>query len=245
MCSSPTHDAVGAFGGLLALSLLSDQVVNPAGLLVLVGCTVAIGLAETRASLRCRREEAKQKEPRNALRAELRAMGMTASEANHEAFKQFPRPRWEGPPKTVRRKVRAVAAVGAVWSAWPVAIAYAASRLPDQLEVARIDHRKITHWLVTVAAVLVGLRFGLTELGVSRVVVDAVVIFAGIGILGHLWADGITLAGVPFLGPFWRRDLHLLPKRLRVRTGGKADALVMLAASGGTVALALTMGGWT
>jgi hypothetical protein len=54
----------------------------------------------------------------------------------------------------------------------------------------------------------------------------------------------LTLAGVPLLGPFWRRDLHLLPKRLRVRTGGIADALVMLAASGGTVALALTMGGW-
>lgn len=244
MCSSPTHDAVGAFGGLLALSLMTDQAVHPAGLLVLVGCTVTMGLAETRASLRCRREEAKQKGPRNALRAELRAMGLTASEANDEAFKQFPRPRWEGPPKRTRRKVRGIALVGACLSAWPVAVAYAASRLPDQLEIARIDHRKITHWVLTVVALLAGLWLGLAEAGVSRVVVDAVVLFAGIGILGHLWADGITLAGVPFLGPFWRRDLHLLPRRLRVRTGGKADALVMLAASGGTVALALTMGGW-
>lgn len=244
MCSSPTHDAVGAFGGLLALSLLSDQVVNPAGLLVLVGCTVAMGLAETRASLRCRREEEPLKVPRAALRAELRLKGVPRDEIAEEVARRYPRPRWEGPPKRTRRKLRAIAFIGACLSAWPVAIAYAFSRFPDQTEVGRIDHRKVTHWLVTTAAVLVGLRFGLTEAGVDPDVVSAVVWFAGVGILGHLWADGITLAGVPFLGPFWRRDLHLLPKRLRVRTGGKADALVMLAASGGTVWLAVTMGGW-
>jgi membrane-bound metal-dependent hydrolase YbcI (DUF457 family) len=244
VCSSPTHDAVGAFGGLLALSLMTDDRIQPAGLLVLVGCTVLMGLAETRASLRCRREEAPLKARRTALRVAMRERGLSSHEAQIEALREIPRPRWDGPPKRVRRRVRMIALVGVIWSAWPVAIAYAVSRLPDQAEVAGIDHRTVTHWLATSGALLTGLWFGLAQAGVGESVVGVVVLFAGIGILGHLWADGITLAGVPFLGPFWRRDLHLLPRRLRVRTGGKADALVMLAASGGTVFLALTMGGW-
>jgi membrane-bound metal-dependent hydrolase YbcI (DUF457 family) len=244
VCSSPTHDAVGAFGGLLALSLLYDDAINPTGLLVLVGCTVVMGLAETRASLRCRREEEPLKVPRAAYRSELKLKGMERDEINVLVAQRFPRPHWHGPAKQTRRKLRTVALVGAMLSAWPVAISYALSRLPDQTEVARIDHRKITHWAVSAVALLVGVWFGLREAGVDWDVVSAVVLFAGIGIAGHLLADMLTLAGVPLLGPFWRRDLHLLPRGLRVRTGGIADALVMLAANAGTVWLAITMGGW-
>lgn len=243
MCSSPTHDAVGAFGGLLALSVLTDQVVQPAGLLVLVACTVAMGLSETRASLRCRREEAPLKARRTALRVAMRERGLSSQEAQAEAYREIPRPRWDGPRKRVRRRIRLVALVGAALSAWPVAIAYAASRLPDQLEVGGIDHRTITHWPLTAGALLTGLWFGLAQLSSGQAVAIGV-LFVAIGYVGHLLADGITLAGLPFLGPFLKRDLHLLPKRLRLRTGGKADALVMLAASGGTVWLALTTGGW-
>lgn len=245
MCSSPTHDAVGAFGGLLALSVLTDATVHPAGLLVLVGCTVVMGLAETRASLRCRREEAPLKARRTALRVAMRERGMSSQEAQHEALREIPRPRWEGPRKAVRRRVRLIAFVGAALSAWPVAIAYAASRLPDQLEVGRIDHRKITHWPLTAGALLTGLWFGLAEIGSQEGAAAILVLFVAVGYVGHLLADGITRAGLPFLGPFWKRDFHLLPKRWRVRTGGKADAMVMLAASGGTVWLAISMGGWT
>jgi hypothetical protein len=264
VCSSPTHDAVGAFGGLLALSLMTDQTVHPVGLLVLVGCTVTMGLAETRASLRCRREEEPLKVPRAAYRAELKLKGMERDEINVLVAQRFPRPRWHGPPKQTRRKLRTVALVGAMLSAWPVALSYATSRLPDQLEIGGIDHRKITHWPLTVAALLAGVWFGLGKVGVDSGVVSAVVWFAGIGIAGHLIADAITRGGVPFLGPFKRRDFYLLPElaslptwrllpgplrgrtfKVRLLVGGKADALVMLAASGGTVALALTMGGWT
>jgi hypothetical protein len=254
VCSSPTHDAVGAFGGLLALSLMTDQAVHPAGLLVLVGCTVTMGLAETRASLRCRREEEPLKVPRAALRAELRLKGVPRDEIAEEVARRFPRPRWHGPPKRVRRKLRAIALVGACLSAWPVAIAYAASRLPDQLEVGPMNHRGITHWPLSAGALLTGLWFGLAGLGSQESAVTIVVLFVGIGYVGHLCADVITRGGLPLLGPFRRRDFHVLPERVRIwkwtlkprlLVGGKADAFVMLAASGGTVVLALTMGGWT
>lgn len=244
MCSSPTHDAVGAFGGLLALSFLTDAAIHPAGLLVLVGCTVVMGLAETRASLRCRREEAPLKARRTALRVAMRERGLSSQEAQIEAYREIPRPRWEGPRKRVRRRLRFVALVGAALSAWPVAIAYAASRLPDQLEVGGIDHRTVTHWPLTAGALLTGLWFGLAQLDHGQSAVAIVVLFVAVGYVGHLLADGITLAGLPFLGPFLKRDFHLLPRQLRLRTGGKADAMVMLAASGGTVWLAMTMGGW-
>lgn len=288
MCSSPTHDAVGAFGGLLTLSLLSDQAVNPAGLLVLVGggqyapiglfvlvgCTAVMGIAETRASLRRNRLDAPNVEPRKLVRAqvraELKAQGIEPREASKraftEAYKQIPRPRWEGPAKEKRQRARLWAFVAGCVSAWPVAISYAVSRLPDQLErgyrvrvlkrwtvtiVPRIDHRELTHWPITAGLLLFGLHYGLLKLGHAVGLVTAgdvaatVTLFAGIGYVGHLLADGITRGGVPFLGPLVRDDLFLLPKGKRLLVGGKADALVMLAASGGTVALALTMGGWT
>jgi hypothetical protein len=282
VCSSPTHDAIGGFGGLLALSLMTDQTIHPAGLLVLVGCTVTMGLAETRASLRQIRLDKPNLEPRALLRAELRAelreKGMTpkqaAKEASAAAFKAIPQPHWKGPAKEDRRKARMFAFVGGCVSAWPVAVSYAASRLPDQLErgwrvkifkrwtvtiIPRVDHRELTHWPITAALLLFGLHYGLLRLGracgnsEAGDVAAAVTLFGGVGYVGHLLADGITRGGLPFLGPFVKDDLHLLPKQVRVwrwtlrprlLVGGKADALVMLAASGGTVALALTMGGW-
>lgn len=274
MCSSPTHDAIGAFGGMLALSLMTDQTIHPAGLLVLVGCTTAMGLAETRASLRRLRLDAPNVEPRKLVRAqvraELRARGVAPREASKQAFteayRQIPRPRWEGPAKRKRQRTRLVAFVAGCVSAWPVAVSYAVSRLPDQLErgwrvrvlgrwhitiIPRVDHRELTHWPITAAVLLFGLHYGLLRLGhevdlaTAGDVAATVTLFVAIGYVGHLLADGITRGGVPFLGPFVKDDLYLLPRGKRLLVGGKADALVMLAASGGTVWLALTMGGWT
>lgn len=269
MCSSPTHDAVGAGVGLLAFYMTSDAALNPVGLLVMVGCTVVMGLVETRASLDCRRREEPLKVPRKELRDELRArylaQGMLRRDASVLAAKQaldeFPRPRWDGPSKMTRRKWRMVALVGALFAAWPVALAYATSRLPDQLEVGKIDHRKLTHYLLTNAVLLAGLFFGLQALGVPLETAQTVVLFAALGIVvGHLWADLITRGGLALLWPFCKRELFLLPERVSVRipfrekrwvieprllVGGKADCGLMLVVSGGTVWLALVMGGWT
>jgi hypothetical protein len=125
--------------------------------------------------------------------------------------------------------------------------------------IPRVDHRELTHWPLTAALLLFGLHYGLLRLGhavdLATVgdVASSVTLFVGIGYVGHLLADAITRGGLPFLGPFKRRDYYLLPEKVvirrrtfktRVLVGGKADALVMLAASGGTVFLALTMGGW-
>lgn len=274
VCSSPTHDAVGAFGGLLALSLLTDQVVQPVGLLVLVGCTVAMGLAEAHASLKRIRLDKPNLEPRKLLRAqiraELRAQGVESKEASRQAssesYRQIPRPPWKGPAREDRQGVRMVAFIAGCISAWPVAVSYAVSRLPDQLErgwrvkafkrwtvtiIPRIHHRELTHWPITAGLLLFGLHYGLLKLGhavdlaTAGDVAASVTLFVGIGYVAHLLADGITRGGVPFLGPFVKDDLFLLPKGRRLLVGGKADAMVMLAASGGTVWLALTMGGWT
>jgi inner membrane protein len=82
-------------------------------------------------------------------------------------------------------------------------------------------HRGATHWLLAalvvalVVAALLGAQAGLYLLA---------------GYLSHLALDMLTRSGVPLLGPLSKRRLHLLPKPLRVRTGGPLDRFLQVLA---------------
>jgi len=51
----------------------------------------------------------------------------------------------------------------------------------------------------------------------------------GLGYLSHVLADGLTLAGAPLLRPWRKENVHLLPRALRLRTGGPVEPLVFIA----------------
>lgn len=116
--------------------------------------------------------------------------------------------------------------------------------LPDRLEKLGGRHRTWTHWLLTtiltallVSGVVFGALYGLSELARDRMPGEAGARFAdtiyvnavGWGVLialgalcgtvMHTLADACTISGTPLLGPFTRRDLHLMPPGLRTCTG--------------------------
>ncbi len=78
-------------------------------------------------------------------------------------------------------------------------------------------HRGATHWLL--AALIVALP-AIAFLGPHAG------LYLGAGYLSHLALDMLTRSGIPLLGPFSKRRLHLLPKPLRVRTGGPLDHFI-------------------
>jgi membrane-bound metal-dependent hydrolase YbcI (DUF457 family) len=89
-------------------------------------------------------------------------------------------------------------------------------------------HRGATHWLL--AALLVALP-AFAFLGRHAG------IYLGAGYLSHLALDMLTRSGVPLLGPFSKRRLHLLPAPLRVRTGGPLDHFIQFISGLAYVAL--------
>jgi inner membrane protein len=89
-------------------------------------------------------------------------------------------------------------------------------------------HRGATHWLL--AALVVALPAGIL-LGLH------VGLYLAVGYLSHLALDMLTRSGIPLLGPFSKRRLHLLPKPLRARTGGPLDHFIQFAAGLAYVAL--------
>lgn len=56
--------------------------------------------------------------------------------------------------------------------------------------------------------------------------------YIAFGYIAHILADGLTRSGVPLLGPFSKRDVGFLPKKLRIRTGGALEQLLGLAVWG-------------
>ncbi len=46
------------------------------------------------------------------------------------------------------------------------------------------------------------------------------------GYLVHELADSITRVGIPAFGPFYPKNLSILPKRLRIKTGGPVEDLI-------------------
>lgn len=88
-----------------------------------------------------------------------------------------------------------------------------------------VKHRDVTH--SALAAVLV-------LLGVLRLSQDQPGAFwPGIGLWGgylsHLAADALTKSGIPLLWPS-ERKYRLLPRRLAITTGKRAESLIALAA---------------
>lgn len=224
--NSPTHDAIGLS---TAYVLFAPSTANATGLLVGSLCIATHGLLEQRASVRHRAATKRHEE--------LAAVGLAPD------FQ----PRWRGPRRKLTRPLRIAAIIGAGTVALPIGVALATSRLPDQLELGPIDHRKLTHYLLTAAAIILGVYLlgqqatphTAHELGLSVAQFDAKALDVtrgfGTGYLGHLAADLCTISGLALLWPLIRRELHLLPKSMRVRTGSIVDSAIMLTALGLTV----------
>jgi membrane-bound metal-dependent hydrolase YbcI (DUF457 family) len=89
-----------------------------------------------------------------------------------------------------------------------------------------VRHRGLTHFGVTTLLVmalsyLVGGRLGFPDAGLAF----------GLGYFSHVAiADAMTRQGVPLWAPLSHARFHLLPRALRVRTGGPLEALVCLLA---------------
>lgn len=60
----------------------------------------------------------------------------------------------------------------------------------------------------------------------------------GVGYLSHLLVDGFNKKGVPYLMPFSKKRLHLVPKILRTPVGGLLDQLLFI---GGVTGVAILL----
>ena len=224
--TSPTHDATA----LAAAFVLFPPAGDATGLLISVVLIGAMGLAEAVASAQHRPKERAWREERR----ELKAQGVDADDMPHG-------PRWKGPPRRLTRPLRLFALIGAASVSLPIAVALGCARLPDQLEVGPIDHRTVTHWLLTAVLIVFGARYGLQHVppgALSSAQADEVWRALAVGYGTHLAMDACTRSGVPLLWPVVRRDLHLLPVQARPRTGYPVDTLVMLGALAGVAMLA-------
>lgn len=112
-------------------------------------------------------------------------------------------------------------------------------RLPVTVFAAVVKHRGTTHWLLSGVAVTIILAAMAGAMW--RPLASPVVIGMGCGYLAYLIVDACTPRGTPLLGPFSVRRVHLLPSRLRMRTGDLGDSLMGLTAMLVTVALGLVV----
>lgn len=90
------------------------------------------------------------------------------------------------------------------------------------LRLVGVKHRGLTHRGLVAGLVLalswgLGRHLGYPEVGLAF----------GLGYLSHLVADGLTWHGIPLLWP-WPGQVHLLPRPLRVRTGGPGEVLIFI-----------------
>ncbi len=83
-----------------------------------------------------------------------------------------------------------------------------------------LSHRGITHTLLALAVV---------ELSAFYFLPYALALAVALGYLSHLVADMVTRNGLPILWPLYRRHLHLLPRPLRISTGGIIETMIFFA----------------
>lgn len=110
---------------------------------------------------------------------------------------------------------------------------------PINLISRLIPHRGPTHYLITALALSYGVYWISVLLNQSSMYAVA---FAS-GYVSHLLSDSLTRSGVPLFAPLYRRRIHLLPRRLRLRTNrslsfGEALSIVLIA-SGAAYAMLL------
>ncbi len=85
------------------------------------------------------------------------------------------------------------------------------------------EHRGLTHYglialVLTLVSTALGWWPGFWDVGLAF----------GLGYCSHILADGMTLDGVPLFGPWKREKVHILPRSLRIRTGGPVEPLVFV-----------------
>lgn len=90
------------------------------------------------------------------------------------------------------------------------------------LRLFGVGHRGLTHYGLTGLAVLLVS----TLLGGWLGYADVGLVF-GLGHLSHLLADAMTLSGAPLLWP-WPGSVHVLPRPLRIRTGGLVEQFIFV-----------------
>jgi membrane-bound metal-dependent hydrolase YbcI (DUF457 family) len=102
-------------------------------------------------------------------------------------------------------------------------------RLPMTIFAAVATHRGATHWLLIGAVTTIVLAAGAAALWAPLALPVAIGTACGYG--AHLLADACTPHGAPLLGPLSTRPIHLLPRTMRIATGGTGDQLVLIAAT--------------
>ena len=96
--------------------------------------------------------------------------------------------------------------------------------LSNWLQSFGVEHRGLTHYGVTTLGVmsvsgLLGWWLGYGDVGLAF----------GLGYLSHILADSLTIAGTPLLWPLQKeKNFHLLPRALRIRTGGPVEPLLFI-----------------
>jgi membrane-bound metal-dependent hydrolase YbcI (DUF457 family) len=93
------------------------------------------------------------------------------------------------------------------------------------MSAAGVKHRGLTHYMPTALAVI-----GLATLLGWWIHYPAAGLAFGLGYFSHLLADGLTKSGVP-AWPY-SGDIHLLPRRLRFRTGSIGEVIACVIAIG-------------
>ncbi len=84
-------------------------------------------------------------------------------------------------------------------------------------------HRGATHWLF-IAAILSAVMWYVGGLAGY----NSLWIWFAAGYLSHLLLDMLTPSGLEVLRPVTSASIHLLPRFMRIRTGGGTDALVRI-----------------
>lgn len=124
-------------------------------------------------------------------------------------------------------------------AAGAIALGMAGAVIPDYADLRSdlrriLQHRGVSHSLLFAAAAI-GFVYLLLD-ALTRVsdpayrlhatLVAPLLLAFGLGVASHLMLDAATPSGIrPFL-PFWGYRLRILPRGLRITTGGSLDGLV-------------------
>ncbi len=96
--------------------------------------------------------------------------------------------------------------------------------LPDDMEpIFDFEHRKTSHsaWMVMVIYML------LSQLSIIVGLDSRYALAMTAGYVSHILVDAMTISGVYWLSPLnMRHKFHLLPRKLRIRTGSSLDSLL-------------------